>query len=181
MAHQRQVIREAVKAQLLGRTAAGPRVFETRELPLKRLELPALSVYALEEAVDAASASTAPRELKRRLQLAIEGVVVLGADIDDALDALALQVERAVDADETFGGAASDSILTSTEIGIKTEAERPTGHIRLTYAVTYFTDAPAAADQPTLQDFLTADVKTNLSGTTAPGNQAEDRVTVRVP
>ena len=180
MAHQRKIIREAVAAQLVGKTGAAARVFETRLVPYRRLELPALAVYTKSESVDPASADTSPRELRRNLQLVVEGAVKLGEDVDDALDQLALEVERAMDADRYFGGAAGESVLTSTDTGISEEGDRPIGILILTYAVTYRTDSPAAADLEPLPDFTTADVKTDLSGTTAPGNQAEDRIAVPI-
>jgi hypothetical protein len=173
MAHQRQTIRRAATAQLLDRTAAGARVYATRVVPWKRIELPAVAVYALEELVDPASQTTAPRELTRTLQLSLEGAVILSTAVDDALDNLAEEIERAVHADETFAGTASDSILTATELEVFEEGERCIGLIRLTYSVTYFTHAPEAADVR-LNDFATADVRHSLNGAVHPLEQAQD-------
>lgn len=173
--HQRQLIREAAKAALLGKTAAGDRVYETRLIPYRRLELPALAVYALEEEVDSESARTAPRELARDLDLAIEGVVLPGENVDDALDALALQVETAIHADETLGGTASDAILTGTEIDILIDGEEEMGVVRLIYRTRYYTYAPDAADVE-LDDFQTADIRTSLGGAVAEEDQAHDRL-----
>jgi hypothetical protein len=180
MAHQRQLIREAVRAQLLGKTAAAARVHETRMVPWRQVELPALSVYALSERIDADSQKTAPRELTRTLKLRVVGVVRFKDNIDDALDELALQVERALDADPNFGGTAFDSILSDVELGVDEESGKPLGVLEMTYTVTYHTDAPAAADVAPLADFATAGITTDLSGTTAPGNQAQDVVAVPV-
>src|SRR5918912_779283 len=110
MAHQREVIRKAVQGQLLAaNTAAQDRVFATRLVPYRRMQLPAFAVYTPEEPVDPASQRTAPRELKRNLRLVVEAAVNEGAilraapvqNVDDALDDLALDIERAIDADET--------------------------------------------------------------------------------
>lgn len=178
MAHQRQIIREAVKAQLLGKTAAGARVYETRLLPFRQLELPAIAVYTLEESVDPASKSTAPRELTRTLQLAIEAVVKAATNVDDALDAIALEIEKAMDADPYFGGAAGESILASSQLGVGEEGNQPVGHLLLTYTVTYRTFAPDAADLPALPDFSKAHAETSLGGVQASADRAVDDVAV---
>lgn len=176
--HQRQIIREAVRDRLLGsNTVAEDRVFKSRVLPYGELELPAIAVYSRTEPVDPDSKNTAPRELTRNLQLVIEGVVKLSEDVDDALDALALEIERAVDRDPTFGGAASDAILSSTDVTIEEDGDQPTGVVILTYTITYYTQAPEAEDVP-LDEFRTADIRHNLGGAVHPDNEARDRVTV---
>lgn len=169
MPHQRQVIREAVHAALLGATSAGSRVYETRVVPNRLPELPALSVYALQDRVDQErSDTTAPRELQRELDLVVEGWVAAGGNADDAMDALALEVETAMHADPFFGGAAADSMLDSTSLEVLDEGDRFTGWFVMTYTVTYFTRAPAAPED--LDDFETAGATHNLAN----DNQAED-------
>jgi hypothetical protein len=174
--HRRHIIRNAVREQLLEKTAAADRVFKSRVVPFKRLQLPALAVYALEEPVDPESRSTAPRELTRNLQLRVECVVAASEDVDDAMDALALQVEDAIDADETFGGEAADAILASTSLEIGERGDQPIGVVSLTYAVTYYTRPSDAADPSKVDDLKTVDVKTNLSGGVHAGNQSEDKL-----
>lgn len=177
MPHQRQLIRQAVKSALVAAsTAAGARVFETRFLPLKRVELPALAVYTLVESVDE-SDKGAPRELVRRLQLAIEGSVEAGENVDDDLDSLALEVETAIHADDSFGGTAEDAVLESTEIAIDESGSKPVGVVRLVYGVTYRTYAPATVSAP--DAFNTADVRFSLAGDQAAADQAHDSVTVQ--
>ena len=178
MAHQRQLIREAAKAALVGKTAAGPRVYETRTTPWLRAQLPAIAVYTLDETVDPESRKTAPRELTRNLKLAVEAVVEQGTNVDDGLDAISLEIERALHADPTFGDVCADSVLSGTELAVGDAGSRPIGVATLTYAVTYRTWAPDAADLAPLDDFATAGITTDLSGTTAPGNQAQDVVAV---
>jgi hypothetical protein len=174
--HQRQAIREAVTARLKGRTAAGGRVYETQKVPWTRLELPAIAVYSLDETVDPASKSTAPRELTRTVPIAIEAVVRPGANVDDAMDAMSLEIERVVDRDPTFGDTASDSILATTEQRLSEEGDQTVGNVRLTYNVTYYTQAPDPADVE-LDDLKTVDVRTSLGGAVAAADQAEDTVT----
>jgi hypothetical protein len=175
--HQRQQIRDATQAALLNQTSAGPRVFKTRDMTFHRKELPALAVYTLQETVDPASADTAPLELKRTLQLAIEGAVSLTDNVDDALDALAVDVERAMHRDDSLGATASLAMLSATEVDIFEQGDRPMGLVRLTYTVTYYTNAPEAADTP-LDDLKTVDIRHSLEPGVNPANQAHDTVTL---
>lgn len=176
--HQRQKIREAVVAALRGATDAADRVHASRFVPWRRAELPAISVYTLGEDVDPESAQTAPRELARDLELVIQGIVQVGDDVDCRLDDLALQIERAMDADPTFGGVASDSLLTSTEIDFSEEGSRTVGHLGLFYTIAYYTYPadPAAEDLP---DFERANVRHNLAGQVHPSDEARDSLKVQ--
>lgn len=178
-AHPRQQIREAVKALLLNQTAAGSRVSETRVISYRKSELPAVSIYIPVESVEPdESRNTAPRELTRTAQLVIEGVVQQTANVDDALDALALEIETAMHADETFGGKADDSILESTEATLTEDGDRLVGVVRLVYSVEYRTFAPEAV---TLDDFNRADIRYDKGGAVHVDNEANDKVEVPGP
>lgn len=171
--HQRKVIRDSVVRLLVNSTDALDRVFPTRVATLRKGDLPALAVYALEESVDPESFNTAPRELTRKLQLAIEVYVRQGENVDDAVDAICVQVERAMDADETFGKVCGRSILASTQITVIELGDLPVGVARLVYDVTYYTSAPDAADV-TPDDLKTIDAKTSLEGI---ADSVEDKLT----
>ena len=176
--HERKSLREAIVAQLKGsnpyRTAAGVRVYETRHGPARVHELPMISVYTDSETVDDASMMTAPRELTRKVVVAVEGWVIASANVDDALDALALEIETAMDVDLNFAGTAFSSVLSSSEFGIKLDGERPLGCIHMEYAVTYHTDLRTEA----LEDnFDTAAVEYSLSGTQDTLDDAHDLLT----
>lgn len=177
--HERQGIREAVVAALIGTaptyaTAAQARVTKTRMAPSKTAQLPAISVYTSDEAVNPPSANTAPRELKRRVTVGIEAWVIASADVDDALDAIALQVETAMDVDSWLGGTVTDSVLLTTEMGLKLDGERPMGCVRLEYAADYFTDLRVAEPADA---FTTVDVQTSINNAQAPADRAEDLIT----
>lgn len=177
--HQRQVIRHVVRALLFGNTAADERVVASRMLPYRKNELPAISVYTVEETVDKESASTAPREYTRDLKLEIAGWVAPGPNVDDDMDALALEIETLVELDPYFGGAVGDSILESTALAIRGEGDQLMGLVTLTYAVTYRTLAPEA---PTLvDDFLRVDSKQKLANLGPDDDVAEDTFNVRGP
>lgn len=134
-----------------------------------------MSVYTVTESVDPESRKTAPRELERHLQLAIEAAVKDGDDVDDVLDALALEIERVIHQDETFGGLVSDTLLEATDVDVIDRGDQNIGALRLVFAVRYYTGAPEAEDTH-LDDFVKADIRTNLDGGQEPGDQAHDIV-----
>lgn len=175
--HQRAAIRHAVRDLLIGQTSAGSRVHATRILPYRKHELPAISVYTLEESVDPESRETAPRELDRRLQLEVAGWVAPAADLDDAMDALALEIEKAMHADRYLGGTVADSVLDGTTMGLHGEGDSQMGLVTLTYDVTYQTLAEEAPGD--LDDFLVADVTQNLRGSVHQDDRAQDEVVVQ--
>jgi hypothetical protein len=126
--HQRQAIREAVVAALSGKTAAETRVYATREVPWKRLELPGISVYCLEEEKD---------QGKLKVQVAVLLVAALTEKVDDALDDLALEVENAMALDMTLGRTAMATRYTGMQVEISEEQGRPVGAMRLLYDAWY--------------------------------------------
>lgn len=173
--HRRKRIRDAAMAALLAAsTSAGSRIFSTRSVPWRRLQLPAVSVYALSETSD--DQQTSPRELYRTLTLAIEAAVEAGENIDDTLDAMALELERAMHADSTLGEVCGDSMLVGTELEVAEQGDKPIGLLRLTYKCWYRTDAPDAEDQAPV-DMETVDVQTSLGGKQAEADQAHDQLT----
>ncbi len=171
--HERAQLRAAAILQLIGAegslpsityaTAAGARVTSSRRAPNDTDELPCISVYTDSEQIDPASQNTNPRELKRRPVLAIEAWVKVpaGGDVDAALDAIALEIETAMDGDDTLDDTASESILESTETGVKLDGARPMGCIRLEYATVYRTDLRIAEPE---DDFDEAATDYSLNG-----------------
>lgn len=176
--HKRQQIREAVQARLVGATSAGSRVFKTRLAPLRTVELPALNVYTDQDVVDVRSANTSPRRLHRELQVLVEGWVRLSENVDDALDSLALEVEKAVHQDETFGGKCVDCLLTTTEVAEKIDGDRPMGAIRLTFSAFYETLAPDPDDAPlgTLEDLSTVVTNYDVNSQVITPDEAQDQI-----
>lgn len=171
--HERQAIREAIVTALTNETAADDRVFKTRLAPLPRALLPAISVYTQDEETEPASKRTAPRELKRTVTVGIDAWCSAKEDVDDALDDLALEIEAAMDeADQGLGGTAFDCVLARTEVGFKTDGDRPMGCVHLEYEVTYHTELRVVA--PT-DDFDTASVSYLADGVDE-DDQREDLV-----
>ena len=178
--HERAAVRQAIVAQLTGaapnwRTSAEGRVVKSRQAPVKRQSLPMISVASDSDITDTSSLQNAPRELKRNYQVVITGWVLAeqGIEVDDALDALALEIEAAMDVDTFLDGHASDSVLLSSVFGEKLDGDRPMGVVELTYNVVLFTDLRAAAPAAI---FDTAAIQTSLGGAQAPADQPADLV-----
>jgi hypothetical protein len=175
--HGRQAIRKAVVAALRNQTAAEERVKATRVWPWRSKDLPAIAVYTLSESVNPESAQTAPRELERTVELAIEAAVKLGEDVDDVLDGLALEIERAMHADWTLGDTAADSVLQSTDVTVVPDGDQDVGLLRIVYRVWYYTHAPEAEDV-TLDSFTNANIRYDLGGEQHAENEAQDALTL---
>lgn len=173
--HQRKTIRDGIAAALVAAgTSAGDRVYPTRVVPWKRLELPAVSVYVLSESSD--DGQTAPREYKRKAQISVEAAVKPGGSVDDALDQLALEIEEAMSSDVTFGGKCVDCTLTTTELEVMEKGDELVGFLQQVYAVTYYTDIPTAV----LDDLETIAAETSLGGLQATADRMKDTVTFQV-
>lgn len=177
--HERQAIREAVVAQLIGvapafRTSAQGRVTKSRMAPMRGTDLPAINIYTDGDETAAGSKDTAPRELTRTTVVTIEAWARYAENVDDVLDELALEIETAMDVDLNLAGTAFDSVLERTEIGIKLEGDRPMGCVHLEYAVTFHTDLRVAAP---VDIFDTATVRYDLGGVQAPLDERTDTLT----
>jgi len=182
MAHQRSLIRSAVAALLVNaNTSAGARVSATRVEPHQGRGLPAISVYTLSESLnDDLSRLSAPRELTRDLKLEIAAWVAHSDafPVDDAMDAMAEQIEAVMSADRWLSGTAAESIYESTEMQVVEDdghSDPLVGIVTLTYSVTYRTVPAVAA----LNDFVTVDVIEKIAGGVSDTVPAEDQFTVR--
>lgn len=173
--HQRTVIRHAVRDLLIAAgTRAGMRVFPTQKSSLRLQDLPAICVYMLEETVDAESVNMAPRELTRQVPIVIECWVKVGENVDDEMDAIALEVETAMHADPYLGEAVAESILDSTIIVPDPTGDRTMGMVALTYQATYRTLAPEPPSS--LDDLDAAGVTYNLGNVVHEDDDAHDLI-----
>lgn len=135
MAHPRTNIRQAIATILTGTTDAGSRVYATQVAQFWDIPLPAILIYARSEASSPVGRS--PKSISRTLRIAVEVRAKADEAMDDALDAIALQVEQAIDAKPTLNGTVQSCALVSTEIDVNPAGEYPLGAIRLTYEVIY--------------------------------------------
>lgn len=181
MAHQCDLICEAVVAMLTNATTAGTRVDDTRIEPHKKSQLPAISVYSLSEDVEEDSKKTAPRELERFLNLEIAAWVAHSDSVPavKSLRSMLEQVEAVMDGDRYLRGTAGESVYDGFEMQIVQDDGRsdPTvGVITIKYVVTYRTSPAAPAN---LDDFRTVDAKHQVVGGVADTVPAEDTFTVQ--
>lgn len=186
MAHPRKLIRHAVRDLLLEKTsgnhvtAADDRVTTTQILPFRRSELPAISIYTLDEETNVEQSSAiAPVELVRELELVIAGWVEAGSNVDDAMDDLALEIEAAMGSDPYLGGLTASAILLSTTMDPRGEGDSLIGLITLTYGVTYRSAIPELPVSDEMDDFLRAGVTYQPPGT-IDDEAARDEVVVQV-
>lgn len=136
--HVRKQIRDAVVDLLDGLTVTGDRVFIGRTRPLQAGHAPTILVYARDEAIERETMGRPPA-LARTCTLIVECRMCSATPPDDALDAIAADVEAAIGDDPRIGGIAIDSVLQRTEIEAVAQGEWHLGAARLTYAVRYRT------------------------------------------
>jgi len=172
--HQRAVIRHQVQALLKGKTDAGPRVFRSRVRAFKSGQLPAIGVYTTTEASD--TEETSPRKYSRTVKVHVLGVFELeerdSEDIQDAMDALALQIEDLLLPEPSWGGVADDSALVKTEIYQSDEGRRDSGCLELEFEADFET-MPGLVSEPCLNDFATGGVTYARPTQTDPGFEDE--------
>lgn len=146
--HYRQRIRDAVAERLKAAgTLAGSNVFTSRARPILEIlqkRESVLSVYTADE--------TSDREpdghlLSRTLVVSIEGAAGGGDDLDDHLDAMAAQIEAAIDADPTLGSLLHDEmVLTATASEISARGNQQVGAFRMDYECVYLSERGVDAD-----------------------------------
>lgn len=173
--HPRAVIRKAVAALLKGKTVAGQRVFTSRVEAFGAHHLPAISVYTTDE--DADTGDTSPRRYTRTTDVVVQAVFDVDKDLDDAMDAMALQLEAVLLADPSWGGVADDSVLTKSAMYLAETGRSDLGCLALTFRAEYDT-RPGLLDEATLDDFATADVTYDLA---PPDGSADAEDTITLP
>lgn len=138
MAHARRQIREAIAAVVTGLASTGSRVFQSRMRAQEAL--PCLLVVTHDEQIERTGLGD---ELERQVDVEITGVAKAAANVDDALDAIAEEVETAIGPNNALGGLVRATELRSLKTELDDELEQPVGLIRLAYRCTYFTPAGA--------------------------------------
>lgn len=141
--HYRRVIREALQAQLVAAaTMAGANVFTGRARPILEILRKKQGVVSIYTGDESAARSPDGHQYERSLTVSVELAIGGGDDLDDVLDAFALQIETAINANPTLGNVlSSDLALTSTVSEISAAGQQLIGAVRLDYDATYFTDA----------------------------------------
>lgn len=142
MAHVRKQIRDQFVSTLTSAvTLVSSRVYATRFYPLTQAKLPAITIITNQEASDLLTmgAGASSRSMVRNVDVVVSVYENATASLDNAIDAIATQIEEAIGADYTLGGIAKKSVLTSTSIDFSGETEQPVGIATLTFTVQYVT------------------------------------------
>ena len=178
--HPRTLIRRAAIAKCVNKTPAMTSVYNFRVESYALDEVPALNIWTGDDDVDKASVETAPRELKREVELGFtcglkqtdNFVALHDGSLADALDSFALIVENLISADDTLDGTASDCVLSRTpKLTISEQGDQLLGTIELSFRATYFSNAPV--DLPVdILDF--ADIRQSLANAVHADNQSHD-------
>lgn len=135
MAHIRTQLRNAVKTRLTGLTTTGANVFGNRVNPTDDAELPALLVMNDAEQITsrAIGSQVAPhaRAEMRTVSLKVRALAKVSTALDDTLDQICLEVEKAIGQDIFLitGGVhlVQDSRLMSTTYELDEQGEKPSG------------------------------------------------------
>lgn len=146
----RQLIREAVKAALVGKTIAGTRVESSRPNPLSQQphaaggldELPAIIIYTRSTRSEVFDES--PRRYLHRAELVVECACEIAPDqeLDNQLDAFEQQVVEALLVDDTLNGTADDLVLTGSTNTIDGGGNKLLGAVIISLEATFYTYAP---------------------------------------
>lgn len=142
MPHARKQIRDAVVALLVDLQTTGRNVYPSRIYSLDESELPSLSVFTVDDSSDEVVSKVTlgnPPRFHRLCPLVIEGHAMVGEDIDDVLDQIALEVEVAMSAPLTIGSRTLPAQLQSTGKTLLGDNEDQVGIVRLVYTVAYVT------------------------------------------
>lgn len=136
MPHIRKQIRDAVQTAVTGLPTTGANVFPSRARNLSSSQLPALLIYVPREEIEETRGTAAARTQARAQEINVEGRVeeVTAEAVEDALDQIALEVEKVLN-DNELGGLAHFMTLRSTESDVTAQGKKHEGEITLTYTV----------------------------------------------
>ena len=141
--HARQRIREAIYDVINDLALPMASVEDTDVYPrdIKRGDIVA-SVYTTRDETETDEEYVGRRILTRTLAVAIEVIAgkVDGEEIQVTMDRLAVDIEREMAVDETFGSVCESSYVAETEIDYRGDSF-PVGEIRLVYRIIYRTRA----------------------------------------
>ncbi len=165
---------------MFNKTSVGENVSKNRLSPYRTGELPAINIVNGSDDVEPESIDTSPRELSHDYVLAIHVRVAVADESDNALDALAEEIEPLMHADPFFGEGVcggKGSMLVGTTFNLSPEGELDIGLMILRYGFEYQTQAPEA---PTgMDDFNTAHSTINIANEVHEDEDAEDDIEVQ--
>jgi|GEM_PF-1300853 len=145
--HPRHQLRHAIRDRLAyfqeGRpydgywTPAKNRVYANRSIEIDPDELPLVLVNCKEEEVELVNRSDFDGGYRRTLMVHVEGLCVALDNVDDALDAMALGIETALDGLLVQGLETAMLQMVRTELDVDRDGQLPIGAVRITYRANY--------------------------------------------
>ncbi|MEL6429738.1 MAG: hypothetical protein AAFR54_11215 [Planctomycetota bacterium] len=151
MTVQRRAIRDATKVVLVAAaTGLGESVFENRVDPFRHRDLPAASIFTRAEQVSTFSED--PRGYIRDLELVVQLVVDGDGDVDDAIDELADEVERAIELGDLIETVPELADVTLERVEgplLADEGRRAVAMLQLVYQARYAREFAVDADELT--------------------------------
>lgn len=139
MVHVRQELRDAVTAMLTGLPSLGSRVKQNRATPLAKASPISLAVRTPSEiSADDTMGGGQQRHLTVRCDLTAKGSDEQA--VADALDAAAVEIEKAFAADQTIGSRAESYQYRGATMVILDEGEKLLGTLSLAFELLIFTD-----------------------------------------
>lgn len=135
--HIRRQVRDAVAVLVTGLTTTGANVF-TRVGPLQPHELPALRLRTEQDEVEVETISF-PEQQTRRIRLVVDVIAAQADDVQNTLDQICLEVEKAINASSSsnrLGGLSAGGVsLISTEIDIDGDGSVDVGRASMNFDV----------------------------------------------
>lgn len=141
MSHAHKLIRDAAKTALTGLASTTTRVFANRLYALADTDLPGLRISLDNETVDTPDITANPIQ-ERQLELVVECCAKANSALDDAVDQMQLEVEKALAAGLTISSKHLDCVLAASQfddaIGLTPVAVK-----RVSFLVKFYTRANA--------------------------------------
>ena len=136
--HVRKQIRDAAVAALTGLATTGAHVFASRVYQLQDNELPALKIDTLDETSTISSMGVG-RVYERTVTLEVTAAVKQLATYNDTIDQIAKEVEIALAANNTLGGACKYIGPPQMALTLDGAGETPRALAALKFDVAYYT------------------------------------------
>lgn len=142
--HIRQQLREAFAATVTGLATTGARVFQSRIDNLAAADLPGLRIYTDGEQIMDDSILDIPYLQHREITLRCEALAKVTSNLDDVLDTICTEVEKAIAGNSTLGGLAKlHCSLKSTDIKFEGATDVNTGIATMTWLIVALTMSSA--------------------------------------
>lgn len=132
--HVRQQLREAITAMLETIPGLETKIFPARVHPFTKDDLPGIVVKTEDEIVEKGTERhQQPGIQKRFIETGIYVFTRAQVNIEDAIDELAMKVEKKIFEDPSIGKLASETVLRSISPATGGEPDAPTGAHRMSF------------------------------------------------